>query len=210
MRLEKLHLVMVNRDERKDVVKKYGITAYPTLVFVDGEGKELDRIVGYRKLDEFVAEVQEVIDVRGRYGHYAKLLEQNPADVETRYKRIMLAKRAYGWHHIEKDGPKFLEHADKVKDATRYAAVLLALAQSLGIGGDRAQGIQLLLRYQDEFPKGADIAFAVTAPTLGEEFVDLERAHSEGALNDQEFTDLKETLLEQGRNFHPARPLGTP
>src|SRR5436190_18374367 len=42
---EKTIAIKVDGDKEKDLVRKYGIRGYPTLVFVDSEGKEVGRLV---------------------------------------------------------------------------------------------------------------------------------------------------------------------
>jgi len=46
--------VKVDGDDHKDLVKQYGVTAYPTIVLLDSDGKELRRAVGYRSVAEMV------------------------------------------------------------------------------------------------------------------------------------------------------------
>ena len=37
-----------------DIIKKYKVSAYPTLVTLDGNGKELKRVLGYQSIREMV------------------------------------------------------------------------------------------------------------------------------------------------------------
>ncbi len=37
------------------LVQEFGITAYPTTIFFDAQGKEVDRLVGAATLDQFTA-----------------------------------------------------------------------------------------------------------------------------------------------------------
>ena len=37
------------------LVQEFGITAYPTTIFFDAQGKEVDRLVGAATLDQFNA-----------------------------------------------------------------------------------------------------------------------------------------------------------
>ena len=48
---------------------------------------------------------------------------------------------------------------------------------------------------------GAEIQSAVTPPTLGQEFLDLQRAHTAGALSDEEYEAVKRKLILEGRSF---------
>jgi len=40
--------VKLDGDEQRALVKQYAVTAYPTMLLLDGDGKELRRAVGYR------------------------------------------------------------------------------------------------------------------------------------------------------------------
>jgi thiol-disulfide isomerase/thioredoxin len=46
--------VKVDGDEQRELVKKYGVSAYPTLILLDAQGRELRRAVGYRSVAEMV------------------------------------------------------------------------------------------------------------------------------------------------------------
>jgi len=46
--------VKVDADAQRDIIKKYKVIAYPTLVMLDGNGKELKRVLGYQSIREMV------------------------------------------------------------------------------------------------------------------------------------------------------------
>jgi thiol-disulfide isomerase/thioredoxin len=46
--------VKVDADAQRDIIKKYKVSAYPTLVMLDGTGKELKRVRGYQSIREMV------------------------------------------------------------------------------------------------------------------------------------------------------------
>ncbi len=45
----------------KNLAKRYGVNAYPTLVFSDAEGDEIDRIIGYLPPDEFMDQASRIM-----------------------------------------------------------------------------------------------------------------------------------------------------
>ena len=53
--------VKVDGDKNKSAVKKYGVTGYPTTLFLDSSGKKLAKIVGYRGPDAFIKEMKKHI-----------------------------------------------------------------------------------------------------------------------------------------------------
>ena len=46
--------VKVDADAQRDIIKKYKVSAYPTLVVLDASGKELKRVLGYQSIREMV------------------------------------------------------------------------------------------------------------------------------------------------------------
>jgi thiol-disulfide isomerase/thioredoxin len=48
--------VKVDADAQRDIIKKYKVSAYPTLVMLDGNGngKVLKRVLGYQSIREMV------------------------------------------------------------------------------------------------------------------------------------------------------------
>ena len=56
------NLVSFKIDAEKDygveLVKKYNVSAYPTIVFLNDKGGEIDRIVGYLPPDKFLKELK--------------------------------------------------------------------------------------------------------------------------------------------------------
>lgn len=53
--------VKVDGDKYPADVKKYGVDGYPTIVFIDSTGKEIDRNVGYAGPDELAGIMQKIL-----------------------------------------------------------------------------------------------------------------------------------------------------
>ena len=58
---EKTIAVRVDVDDNKDLAKQHKITAIPCLVFLDGEGKELGRILGFRPAEQFLKDAARYV-----------------------------------------------------------------------------------------------------------------------------------------------------
>jgi len=54
--------ILVDGDERDDLVNQYDIEGYPTVVFVDGDENELYRAGGYRGKDQFFQDMQTALE----------------------------------------------------------------------------------------------------------------------------------------------------
>lgn len=50
--------VKINGDNDYDFAMKYGIRSYPTILFVDSEGNEIHRVIGFRNADRFLDEMK--------------------------------------------------------------------------------------------------------------------------------------------------------
>lgn len=57
---QKFICVKVNGDKFNDLVAKYAVQGYPTIIFLDPSGKEISRIVGYLDGPSFSAKMSEI------------------------------------------------------------------------------------------------------------------------------------------------------
>jgi len=53
--------IKINVDDNKKLAGEYKIDAIPCIVFLDGDGKEVGRLVGFRGADKFLKDVKEFI-----------------------------------------------------------------------------------------------------------------------------------------------------
>jgi thioredoxin len=58
---EKTIAVKIDVDKNKDLAKQYKINAIPCLVFIDAEGKEVERILGFRPAEKFLEEAGKIV-----------------------------------------------------------------------------------------------------------------------------------------------------
>jgi thioredoxin-related protein len=73
------------KGEGPDLAKKYAVNGYPTIVFVDGKGDEVDRIVGYIPAKDFLKKIKEFNEGVNTYGSIINVLKKNPDDVKSNY-----------------------------------------------------------------------------------------------------------------------------
>jgi thioredoxin-related protein len=83
-----------------ELAKKYDIKGYPTLVFVDGDGKEIDRMYGTFTAQEFLDFIKGINSGSGTINSMKSSLEKNPDDVKLnyelsrRYENLEMSKEA--------------------------------------------------------------------------------------------------------------------
>ena len=83
------HVVPIKIDAEKgegiDIAKKYGVAAYPTIVFIRSNGEEIDRILGYVQADPFLKTVTDYVNGRNTLSTMLADLDSKPNDPGLRY-----------------------------------------------------------------------------------------------------------------------------
>ncbi|MCP4632448.1 MAG: outer membrane protein assembly factor BamD [candidate division Zixibacteria bacterium] len=77
-----LAFVKVNGWEDTTLAKGYGISAYPSVLLVGKDGKEIDRIVGYLPPVEFLNTISLYLEGKETLADYLKRVDANPDSVE--------------------------------------------------------------------------------------------------------------------------------
>lgn len=69
--------------EGKDLAKKYNVTGYPTLVFVDADGNEIDKIVGFYPAPDFLEMVKKINNRQSTLSYFQLQYDNNKTDVKA-------------------------------------------------------------------------------------------------------------------------------
>ncbi|CAF3774380.1 unnamed protein product [Rotaria sp. Silwood1] len=69
--------------EGKDLAKKYGVTGYPTLVFMDSDGNEIDKIVGFYPAPDFLTAIQKINDRKSSLTFLQENYNSNKTDLKA-------------------------------------------------------------------------------------------------------------------------------
>ena len=69
--------------EGKDLAKKYNVTGFPTLVFIDAEGKEIDKIVGFYPAPDFLEMMKKINEGKSTLEYLQLQYSNNKTDVKT-------------------------------------------------------------------------------------------------------------------------------
>jgi tetratricopeptide (TPR) repeat protein len=78
------------RGEGKALADRYHIPGFPTVVVIDSDGAEVDRITGFKAPKEFLPEVQRILRGEGTLKALREKFADNPEDLKT---GLLLAKK---------------------------------------------------------------------------------------------------------------------
>ncbi len=154
-------MVLAKIDAEKDTVaaKNFAISGYPTLVMVDKEGQEIDRIIGYLPTKEFL---QTVDEYSKGIGTLADLLNKSATDTS----------RALGYQIAD----KYKYRGKPVEAKVWFEKVLKAGSPTDSLAGESRMAIADMLR-RDKKWDDALLAFA----SIEKDFKDLPYAFSADA-----------------------------
>ncbi len=143
------NLVSMKIDAEKgegiELAERYNIRGYPTFVFVNGQGEEVDRVVGYREPDNFLSELERIQSGKNTLPVLLEEFQLNPTSFNTLFK---LAKK--------------YQNMDDLGSAKRMAnAILAANVDSAGTaafltiyyGAKVTRDPNPLIAYADENPE---------------------------------------------------------
>ena len=151
------HFISIKIDGEKgegnNLTKKYNVTGYPTILFVDEKGNEIDRILGYKDPKHYLNELKRIHSGKNTLPALLTSFQNNPESFSTLYK---LAKKYEAMGEVQS--------AKKMIDA-----ILIANVDSAGTGkffkilyesretGDPGE----LLSYINETKQGGYITSAI-------------------------------------------------
>jgi thiol-disulfide isomerase/thioredoxin len=113
---EKTIALKIDAEVERDLAAEYSVRSYPSIVLIKPDGTELNRLVGYRPADVFLADVKKVLGGEG--GDARKIRKLEGQDSDDPMKRIKYARaledeeaykeslKAYLWcydHGLEKN-----------------------------------------------------------------------------------------------------------
>lgn len=92
------------KGEGTELAERYKIKGYPTIVFVDPDGEEIDRIVGYLKPQEFLQAIKDFNSGVNTLGNLKGKLDVNPDDSEANY---LMGKKLFGYGDADRSKQYF-------------------------------------------------------------------------------------------------------
>jgi thioredoxin-like negative regulator of GroEL len=145
----------LNGEKEKDgieLIEKFGIDGYPTVMLLNADGSEFDRFEGFMSADQFLARLDASIANSQTLGNLTAQEKQNGDDLSLRYK----VGQAFFKRSAFKDAePRFRQIVDQdpenKSNLVESASLMLALCQaSLN---DFSAALATVERFQKSFPE---------------------------------------------------------
>jgi thioredoxin-related protein len=120
--------------EGKDLAKKYGVSGYPTLVFVDADGNEIDKIVGFYPAPDFLENIKKINERKSSMAYLQSYYDNNKTDLKA---NLDLANR--------------LIAEGKADDAKKYLTFIIQTDASNAAGyTDDAEILMTMMEVKDK------------------------------------------------------------
>ncbi len=74
------------KGEGIDLAKKFSVSGFPTIVFVDTDGEEIDRIIGYLPAKDFLVTMKDIVNGKNTSKSLQTTLKTYPDDVEANFR----------------------------------------------------------------------------------------------------------------------------
>lgn len=140
--------VNAEKNEGRLLVRRYGVMGYPTILFINKEGIEVDRWIGYAKPAKFAQKMQDVLDGKDTFLSLQQQYKANKKNPEVAYKwgwkvadRNNSAQAKYIWEHLLKNDPE-----------NKSGYVPKAIYAITHIEQDRSQVNKHFLKLIEEYP----------------------------------------------------------
>jgi hypothetical protein len=195
--------VNAGKPEGREVATRYGVNAYPTLVIVDAEGGEIDRIVGYRPPATFIPEIQRILRGEGTLPALRKQAEASPEDLAcvVAYAEKLIASDAAGAAKKLRSISETLVSEDAEIEARKWLVLGMAVQANRRAPGSSASALDLFTKVATDFA-GTDAA--ATAVRRGANLAyrqDSERAQQFFATVRKAAKTDKERALIEGMTY---------
>ncbi len=140
------------KGEGIELAKKYNVKGYPTIIFVDADGKEIDRIYGYVFADEFLQKMKDYNNGVNTYSALKESVEANPDSPEANWK---FAEKLISYGDYDEAKP-YLEKVVKIDGGnsagyTDDAEFTMAYNPAEGVGNDDV--VALIKSLMEKYPE---------------------------------------------------------
>ncbi len=145
----------INAEEETYLPKKFNVTGYPTILFIDGNEKEVDRLVGYYPAEDYLSALEELFIKNRAYGkvleEYSK--EYSYENAKTLIEKLQVRKDTEGILKITGD---ILSHSP----ADTYAKSMKFNILAASLNDDLEKYEKEFLELSEEIEKGIDTVYS--------------------------------------------------
>lgn len=106
----------MEKGEGLDIAKKYNVQAYPTYLYVDGDGNLVHRVVGSMPTERFIAASSDALKPETQYGTLLRKFESGERSPEFLYSAAQAAQKAYDEKNVALIAPAYLKTQSNLLD----------------------------------------------------------------------------------------------
>jgi thioredoxin 1 len=117
------------RDEGLQIATKYHVVGFPTILLIDENGKEVDRLMGFVQPKDLIAQLARLRKGSGALAELEKKLAASPKDEALRLE--------VGTRHAMRGDARAVEELSGLSDPRRAAAGLLTLGKYYYLRGQK-------------------------------------------------------------------------
>ncbi|MBL7840378.1 MAG: thioredoxin family protein [Cyclobacteriaceae bacterium] len=99
----------MEKGEGLDIAKKYNVQAYPTYLYVDGDGNLVHRVVGSMETPKFIAASSNALDPNKQYGTLLRKFDGGDRNPDFLYNAAFAAQSAYDNKKAQEIGAAYLK-----------------------------------------------------------------------------------------------------
>lgn len=99
----------MEKGEGIDIAKKYSVQAYPTYLYVDGNGDLVHRVVGSMETPKFIAASANALDPTKQYGTLLRKFDAGDRNPDFLYNAAFAAQSAYDTKKAQEIGAAYLK-----------------------------------------------------------------------------------------------------
>ena len=154
------HFVSVKIDGEKgegpEIMDRFNITGYPTILVLDADGNEIDRIVGFGEKQEFLTILNDYINGVNTIAYWQKKADENPEDTQA---LIVVAEKLWEKSDFAAAVPYYEKLASVTKDDEQLQVTHLRLAE-YALTNDDVQPFKKLLAgntLNEDYRKSANL-----------------------------------------------------
>ncbi|OGC79822.1 MAG: hypothetical protein A2145_07270 [candidate division Zixibacteria bacterium RBG_16_40_9] len=156
---DRLIFTKLNAELNRDVILKYKVSDFPTLILLTSKGEEIDRIVGYYSSKEIVKKINNYLKGKETLADYEKKVKEDSLNVVSNFRLGEKFQERGQWTEAEKFYNQTLKLDPKNSKSKSDSALFnLAIIQIKNNDFDKA--LEKLDQLKKQFPKSSMLVSA--------------------------------------------------